>query len=108
MTENNFKPVPFPTGDKQYLNKYKLHKEGKDYHLYDTGKAGEIAFGVKLWRNPDTNKKSMPCFSYCANKGDYEKYKAILNKLNKFFTVGYDETSDTPELNNEMDEAKIE
>ena len=40
MTENNFKPVPFPTGDKQYLKKYKLHKEGKDHHLYDTGKAG--------------------------------------------------------------------
>ena len=83
MTENNFKPVPFPTGDKQYLNKYKLHKEGKDYHLYDTGKAGEIAFGVKLWRNPDTNKKSMPCFSYCANKGDYEKKNLWTKEFHK-------------------------
>ena len=63
MTVINYKPVPFPKGDKQYLQKFKLHKEGKDHHLYDTGKAGEIAFGVKLFRNPDTNKKSMPCFS---------------------------------------------
>ena len=83
MTETNYKPVPFPTGDKQYLKKFKLHKEGKDHHLYDTGKAGEIAFGVKLFRNPDTNKKSMPCFSYCANKGGYEKKNLWTKEFHK-------------------------
>ena len=47
MTEINYKPVPFPKGDKQYLQKFKLHKEGKDHQLYDTGNAGVSAFGVK-------------------------------------------------------------
>ena len=83
MTENNYKPAPFPKGDKSYCKKFGVYKEGTDHHLYDTGTAGEIAFGVKLFRNKETGKKSMPCFSYCENKADYEKKNLWTKEFHK-------------------------